>query len=304
MSKRKPIGLFVSDLHLSSKRPSCRVDDWIRVQEDLLYRISGIAAKYQVPIFACGDIFDKPKEDPVIEALAIRWMKKNKWYGIPGQHDLPGHSLSRIGESSFGVLMEAGVLQYVEGTGHVDDFLITGFPYGIHATCAVDSNKLKVAIAHEMVWRKQPFPGAPEKGNVKKLVKRYPGFDVLVFGDNHKGFSTRVKGVSILNCGTALQRTVVEHDYFTQCFLLYSDGSHKSIPYILQSSWRTVDLDLAKREKALDDRIRAFVKTIQGDKEVSLSFIDNLKEYLESSEVSDSVKEVIWKAMEEVESNG
>ena len=101
--------LITSDLHLRDKAPVSRIDpDWAGSQIQMLEEIVLIADEEEVDaILIAGDIFHKPKVSPLYEAAFIRIMQKAKTantYIMPGQHDLPGHSMNNVRESSFGVL--------------------------------------------------------------------------------------------------------------------------------------------------------------------------------------------------------
>lgn len=301
----KPVGVLCSDLHLTSTRPGCREDDWTAAQEAMLAKISSVATKNKVPVFVAGDIFHKAKEDPEAVSLALRHMRKNKWYGIPGQHDLPGHNLQRIGESSFWNLVEAGVLEYVEGIVELKDLYLIGHSFGMEPINANElleqRDKKIVGLAHQMVWESEPFPDAPEKGNVKNVAKQYNGYHALVFGDNHQGFTTsfrKGKGmVTIVNCGVAIRRTRAEIDYQPRCYVLFDDMSVKAVKLPTENDIIT---EQEVREKG-NEKLQAFVETLLKQTEVSLSFTYNLKRLLEELEPEPAVKTLLWSIMEQTE---
>ena len=300
----RALGVFCSDLHLSSTTPGCRGDDWMAAQSNMLECITKTAKKMKCPVFVSGDIFHKSKEDPAAVSLAIRWMKKAKWYGIPGQHDLPGHSLLRIEESSFWNLVEAGVLEYIEGVCEFDDFYAIGHPYGTEPVNAEEmigqKDKKVIGLAHQLVYENKPFPDAPESGNVKTVTKKYKGYHVLAFGDNHIGFTASVRkgrgSVVVINSGVACRRTRAEIEYKPRCYVLFDDMTVK--PKFLPFK---DDVILDDERKVHDnDRLHVFVETLMRQTEVSLSFVHNLKLFLEQADVKPEVEALLWAIMEQV----
>lgn len=293
----KPLALFIADLHLSGRRPGSRCDDWAKAQVRMLTKVNQIAGEYRVPIFVAGDVFDRAKEDPWIVSIAIRYMKERTWYAIPGQHDLPAHAQTRLEESSFFTLMKAGAVYNCELGMSFPGFRLAGFFYGSDPSSAGSivgsADGLKVAIGHQMVWKDKPYPGAPVSGQIKKVIKNYEGFDVLVFGDNHKGFCEVVKGKTVLVPGTAMRRRRDDIDYKPKAWLLYADKTMKPIA-LPRKHDQFVEVSVVEK----DEKLSAYVETLLHEAEVSLSFTHNLKSLLGESGVSKLVREIIWEAME------
>ncbi|HPY55286.1 MAG TPA: metallophosphoesterase [Bacilli bacterium] len=296
---KKALGVFCSDLHLSAKAPGSRKDDWFLAIERLFEKITVTGKRYRCPVFVAGDVFDKPKEEPVVVSQAIRWMKKLKWYGIPGQHDLIGHSISRLEETSFWTLVESGCLEYINEFLDLKDYLIVGYPWGREPADIVKTNKHVIGLGHLLVWQTSPFIGASQTGNVSEVIKRYKNHDVLVFGDNHKGFKVKKDGVLILNCGTACRRTLADVDYKPRCYVLFEDLSVKTV-YLPFEFDEFVQKEEQINGYSHEDSFKVFVKTLMDQTEVSLSFRKMLTAYLNKNSVKKDVENIIWEIMESV----
>ena len=294
-----PIALLVADMHLSSKCPGARADDWKKAQRRLLVKLTKTAKELSIPVVVSGDIFDRSKEDPWVVSLAIRYMKQVKWYGIPGQHDLPSHAITRLEESSFYTLMEAGVLTYVDGVMEFPKFHLYGQPFGADPVNAdevcYDSGKMKVLVGHKCVYEVPLYPNAPEDGLVKSVLKGYKGFDVLVFGDNHKGFTNTYNKTLVVVPGTAMRRHRDDMDYKPRAWVLYDDATVTPVA-LPRKNDEFLEASLTDKDK----KLTAFVESLGGEKvEVTLSFVHNLQCYLEGAgEVSKEVKEIVWDAVE------
>ena len=153
-------------------------------------------------------------------------------------------------------------------------------------------------MGHQCVYETLIYPGAPETGLVKSVIKSCKGFDVLVFGDNHKGFTTTNKvgkgSVVMLVPGTAMRRHRDEIEYKPRAWLLYDDKTVKPIALPKQHDEFVEAPMVEKREK-----LTAFVERLVDDKEVSLSFIHNLKRTLDDSpDIKPEVIELLWRIVE------
>lgn len=296
----RPIALIVSDLHLSYKRPLCREDDWMAFQNSILKKVTCISLKYGIPILCAGDIFHTPKEPPSVEALAVHWMKKNPWYAVPGQHDLPNHSLSLINESSFGVLVESGMVHFCAGPIDHLFFFLVGFPFGskpvpLESFDRLRPDKPSIAMGHELVWEEKPYPGAPLKGKVQNIAKKYKGFDLLIFGDNHNGFQKKIvsEKTTVLVPGCASKRKRTERTYRPSCWLLFDDISIKRIRL-------PKGLPLLNPGKDIhSEDFEDFVTSLQDQVEVNSSFLHTLDVYLrETKDVLQETKDLLFSIME------
>jgi DNA repair exonuclease SbcCD nuclease subunit len=294
----KAIAVACSDIHLSDKAPVARMGepDWHGKQKDALDFIVDTAHVADVPLIVAGDLFHVARSTPAMEILAMDCLSRDELIMIPGQHDLPNHSIDNAGRSSYGVL-----------TRYLDDMgcfsisqrspfpCYTSYPYGAERGPCEPLNGINVAVMHDLVWRgKPPYPGAPEDGNTKNLVKSMPGYDFIVAGDNHKGFSCKVGDTTVVNCGSMMRRSADQEDYKPRCYVLYDDGS-------VEPRYLPIEDDVFTREhrdtqKAKDARVEAFVSHLQ-DIEVDLSFEVNLDRFCKANKVGEDIVEIIQEAL-------
>jgi len=301
---KDPVALLCSDLHLSDKPPVARAEeeDWYGCMEAVLKFITKTYDKYEVPVIFAGDLFHKAKSPPKLEILAMHWMQAWQLQAIPGQHDLPAHRLEAVEESSYGVVLRGlGILSTLspECPRANSDIKITGFPFG--SPLSANTRKkdlLQVAVIHQLIWKGEPpFPGAPESGNVKNVVKELKGFDVIVAGDNHQGFVTQVGDTTVVNCGSVMRRAADQVDYQPHIYILHRDGSVKAIPVPIDKD--KLGLKHLEIKKDRDERVENFVKSLRDDAEIELSFEKNLDQYFNLNKVGKEVQQTILAAMED-----
>ena len=152
-------------------------------------------------------------------------------YGIPGNHDLKNHNYSDIRLTSFWTLVEGGRLMLVE-PGRPKEIegpypiRLHGFPCGYPVKPLKQPHDLfvEVALVHDYIWvYSKPYPDAPQEKLLINRTANFVGYDVLIFGDNHKGFN--YENGNVLNCGCFQRRKSDEKNLMPCVGLLWSDGS-------------------------------------------------------------------------------
>ena len=291
---KAPIAVACSDIHLSDKAPVARMGepDWHGKQKEALDFIVDTSLEMEVPLIMAGDLFHVARSTPAMEILAMDSLRKAELIMIPGQHDLPNHSIENVGRSSYGVtITHLLMLHRFPSTS----FAHTDYVYGAERGACEFEEGIQVAVMHDLVWRGDaPYPGAPEGGNVSNLVKSMPGYDFIVAGDNHKGFSCKKDGTTIVNCGSMMRRSADQEDYRPRCYILYDDGS-------AEARYLPIEEDVFTREhrdaqKQRDARVEAFVSHLK-DIEVDLSFEVNLDRFCKANKVDGRIVEIIQEAL-------
>jgi len=289
----KPLAVCCSDTHLTARVPKCwHKDVWMSAQANMLRQINTIALEHNVGLLVAGDVFDRAKEPPKIEIMAMNYLQ-TAWL-VPGQHDMPQHNPELLDEASYGVLSKFN-------TPRAIDLDIYEFPWGAELVPLEEQEKtptkLTCAVVHALVWQgEEPYPGAPKKGNVQNLVKLLHGYDFIVAGDNHKGFVTKVDDTVIVNCGSTMRRNVGQINYQPCVHVIFDDKTVESIP--LDISKDKISTEHKDKTVEKEDRIDAFVETLKEDVEISLSFQSNLERYMEANDVEQPVKDLIMETLD------
>lgn len=115
------MAVLCGDLHLSEKAPVARwreKDEWYGAMARALDELSELSRSYASPIICAGDVFDRWKASPALIHFALTNLPVDM-HCIPGQHDLPYHSLENMNESAYGVLVKAGKIEHLEGVRQV-----------------------------------------------------------------------------------------------------------------------------------------------------------------------------------------
>jgi hypothetical protein len=310
MSKQV-LGIVACDLQLCEKPPLARSveEDWLAVEEYYVGELVKLEQVYSAPVLLGGDVFEHWNAPARLISEVIRWLKGASVYGIPGNHDLPEHSYHQLHRSAYWTLVEAGVLTHLapDEVHSVGAMQITAFPYGFPLKPPLYKGKasprhdlcLQVALCHAYVWGKSTGrPGAPEDNSYATRYKQLRGYDVAVFGDNHKPFLVeqpdKGKGPTVCNVGTFMRRHADERGTKPSVALLYEDGS-VGRHYFDTTSDRFLDLPeaLGNLESTFQVDMTGFAREIGGLEGERLSFVKYVLDTIEREKPPESVKALL-----------
>lgn len=300
------VAILVSDIHLSHTAPVARSEEpnWYSAMERSLNQLRDLAKLYNVPIVCTGDIWDRWNNGSQITNFAMKHLPP--MYSICGNHDLPNHLYTELKKSAFWTLVEAGKITLLEPRKPViveggSPIRLHGFPYGSKVRPLLEPHDLliEVAVIHSYIWTKKTgYPGASKEQYWKWYHKRLKGFDVAVFGDNHRGFliSKEIQGLpTILNVGGFLRRKSDEREYKSCVGLLHEDGSvirH----YLDVSEDKWSDIDEISQIQGLD--LSKFIEELEGLETDSLDFKEHVNRAMDSGKVSDGVRQCVLNCIE------
>jgi len=295
------IAVLCSDLHLSHTAPLARSSEpsWYDAMARVLGELSALAEKHNAPVICAGDIFDRWNSPPELINFAIKHLPK--MYAIPGQHDLPHHQLEDIRRSAYWTLVEAAVILPINERHMVGDIVLWGFPWGKDIAFSElwrdgSTEAVHIAVAHQYVWEGQcKYDGAPKEKHISNLVKQLKGYDVAVFGDNHKGFQAQAGDCTVFNCGTFIRRKADEIGYKPQVGLLYDNGTVE-IHYLDTSQDKIEAVEKSAANDELD--ITAFVEELNKLGGDSLDFQTAVERYVEKHGVKKPIREIIQRVLE------
>ena len=300
--------IFVSDLHLQSMAPPARAGepDWFEAMKKPLLEIAKLRkVTNNAPIFYAGDIFDYWKSSPKLINFALQHLPPG--YAIPGQHDLPNHSFDMIEDSAYWTLVLEGLLSplLTHGASQIPDagnMIVTGFPWGKELTpCCRAPGEFHVALIHRFVWTDGcGYENAPKGQRVAGYADCLKGYDLAVFGDNHKGFIQKIgDGPIIANCGAMMRRRSDEGDYVPGVILLYNDGSVRR--HYLSTVGECFDA-FTQGESAINELLGDMTEFVGRLGEISekeeFDFVELLKRFFNENDTPEAVSKIIIEASE------
>jgi len=319
MQKKNVIAILLADIHLSLTSPIWRSaePDWMATQKRVLDEVKYIQKKYDCPILCAGDIFDWWDSKPELINFAMEHLP-NHMHCIPGQHDLPRHRYEDIHRSAYWTLIKAkkiSTLSTFVNISHnkINDLEVFGYPFGykikILNTQEKKRGKIYIALVHDYIWIPgHSYSNAPEKKKLKRIpfsdapkisrkrIGKWKGYDVIVYGDNHDGFLTKIGDTTIFNCGTLMRRHSDEIDYKPQIGLLLKTGE-VILHYLDTSQDKYL---IGKEEEEKDDLdLNNFFKELEKLGDSSLDFKKAILRWILKNKSDKQVKEILIEAMEQ-----
>jgi len=324
--ERTLVALACSDWHFWHKPPVARSaeEDWYAAMlrpVEQLKKLSCVMEKKDgggfsyadTPIICAGDVFDKWNPNPELVNWCIKHMPVV--YAVPGQHDLCHHSYADVRKTAYWTLVEAGKIIHlrtgkpVEVTSRGSILRLHGFPWGKEikplSKDATNALAIDIAVVHKYVWDSEAtkYSGAAEEASVSVLRKKLKGYDVSVFGDNHKRFLRYLKWndgrtTTLLNCGAFMKRKQDERDYEPSVGLIYSDGSVERAPLdCSQDKFTDVDEMFGEAFRSVTG-LQTFIDELCSLGDHALDFGEAVRQVLKQGTVEEGVKSIILTALE------
>lgn len=290
------VAILCSDLHLSMTPPPLRVDEpsWFEAMRRSLLQLRNLSLTYHCPILCSGDIFDTWKSPPELINFALEHLPK--MYAIPGQHDLPFHSVEHVKKSAFYTLVRANKITWISRplVDDLDHLNLYGFGWGqtITEPTPAAKGRLNVALVHAYTWMDGAgYPGAPMEA--KLHFTAYKGFDVVSIGDNHKPFEAKRRQQVVFNCGGFMRRNIDEVNHKPRVGLLGERG--EVIPYPLDCS---ADALSRKHAHEAPDSLKAFFREVDTLKVAGLDFRSALIQAMGRKTTPEPVRKFILEALD------
>lgn len=320
MTKELPTSIIVGDLHITDHQPLCRIDNFWETQIRKGEWLKSMWAKYgHPPILQVGDVFEKAKASPACISMVLEHYPP--MITIPGNHDLPHHSLSEYPNSALYVLdltrnderMWNWEILGVEDRDMgmiVGSVVIDPMPWGekdllIHEV--VGEAFTHILLAHTMILDgPSPFEGE----QASDFLHRFPDYPLILTGHNHSPIVYQEGGRILLNPGSFTRQTVSE-SHFPRVYLWYAyEGriGEVEVPH----DKGAVSRDHIEHKKERDDRISAFVdKVVErgvgerdgeqgssgGDGE-EVSFRSNLERVMSESQATTAIRDKAYWALD------
>ncbi len=286
--------LHTADWHLRADTPRCRQDpDWIETQRRAIREIVETANKLKASLSIGGDIFHTPTVSAKIVNMFLDEIKLlNRPASImAGNHDLPYHSWTGVLDSSFGTLWtiatgkSPSILYTLSALGDYINFGSTLGESNPGLAYLREDIKMDLLFLHELVFRTaKDLPPTDKAKTATELLAEYPDYKVILLGDNHHSWEFVAKtGRAVLNPGCLTRQDASFIDYQPGAWLLDSET--------FETEWIPLTADLEngavvtdaylKTQEERENRIASFVESVQSSGKISLSFEDNLLEFLE-----------------------
>ncbi len=287
--------LFGADLHTTPKTPECRTDDFVSAQRTKLEWIMEQKKKYNAPFITAGDIIDTNSLTANEVYTMLDLWEGIHMEGILGNHDLPYHKIEFAETKMIGQILRKNYKWYEPNTVQTfPDCYIYPFNFGVEIDDSVIKypDDFNIAIYHGMVTEsKDKYLG----GNTAlELLKKNPGFDLIITGDNHIPFETSYKGRLLINPG-CLTRDTISLVNYKPSIVLYDTETREWERLYVPIKDGVFNLETTSRvnkKKKVD--MDEFVASLKNTKDVSNVFIGKLKSWLTGEDITDNIQTIVY----------
>ena len=214
--------LFFTDTHYHDKKPSSRIDDYIKSQYNKTLEIFDIAKKEKVDyIIHGGDLFDIPNPRvKVVTKYGQLFQKQNiPIYVISGNHDVYGYNKDSIDSTMLGLLKDFDIVKLLDKHDSViiekENVKVGICPRPYHSR--IDSENKKdyfpermdvdhqILVIHSMLMDK-PYLKEVEHTTIDQIIST--NCDIVLSGHYHIGFGiVRKNNKFFINPGSLMRMT-------------------------------------------------------------------------------------------------
>ena len=320
--------ICTGDWHLTGTPPTTRRDQYAESQKDKINQIlemsrglqsltSRSTVNYNGLIIQPGDFFDKPREPYWVVYQYGSMLESIPFLSLPGQHDLHYH-VDNLKNTPLGLMTKICrrmqlipnhklVLEYDGTKPYTDErdvrmlrpkVCVYGASWGHEVPEVQDPEAFNILVTHQMIVDEKLWYDQQEFSYGNIFLRKHPGYDLVVSGDNHHFFVCKTDGEKkryLVNCGSLMRSKSDQKDHEPAVVIVDTDERSLEVVKLKVLPYEQVfDEERIVREKQRDANLDAFVEKVKGGGEVKdTDFLANLREYVSKNKVDPEVVEEI-----------
>lgn len=290
---KKADAILTGDWHLQEKQSVARKDNFWNTQWEKVSFISELQKKHDCPVLHSGDLFDNWKPSPMLLARTLDEIPV-QFYTIFGNHDLPQHNLELIHKCGIWVLFKASKINILPALHWGSDPSILN-NFEINTDFEIENKQ--ILVWHTMTYvGKRPWQDCTDP-KASTLLRKYPQYDLILTGHNHKTFVEEHEGRLLVNPGSIFRLTADQENHKPSVFLWYAEtNTVKQVEIPIKKDVITREHIEVVNER--NERIDAFIESMNTKMKVKLSFEHNMESFLKQNKVKSIVKEIIYESFE------
>jgi predicted phosphodiesterase len=277
----------------------------MKAQERKMKFILTLSGKYDnIPILVGGDIGHRPVwgDSLILWALGVLGeplFDRGEIIITAGQHDLLNHRLENCYKKALGILWKEGIIEIHERGLLKEGIGLFTYPYSTKIE-KVNTSDINIALAHQMVIKSQSDKlwEAQEANHAKRLLRKFPCYNLIVTGDNHQAFVVEHDGRLLVNPGSIMRMSANQIDFKPRVYLWYAETNEVEAVY-LPIEKDVFDTSHLTENKERDTRIESFVNRLSNDYEIGMDYEGNLKKFFNKNKQERQVEEKVWGSLNE-----
>lgn len=300
----------LSDIHLSTEKPTGRIDDWESAQWRKMMWVWQFASNHGAIILQSGDFCDRPRNWAIlVELLSFLRTWKVPVYMVRGQHDMYFHSpdasaiIQVLNRLDLVNLVEANPGMIYPLTG-VSGFSITGVRWGESEKVGppISKQKINILVIHAPIAEAPVFE-RHDYIDARSFAEKHKEYDLILCGDIHRHFCIKTKWNTILNTGPMIRREATEYNFRHEpCFYLYDTDTRELTRHVIPHepagkvlSRQHID-DQQEIKSLLSDFVEKVKKTLSKESP-GVDVMANFKRAIAAVDLPESTKELIMEVV-------
>lgn len=301
--------ILTGDIHLREDTPKCRTDDFEITQENKLKHLSSLYHRHGCLTLNSGDTFEKARSSQYLEQWAIRHLPC--MITVPGNHDLPYHSIKQYKSSSLSVLEASNIVQVLSNSV----VYLSGNMVAVHGlywksdiesyikNTEFDDRYFHVALIHIYAYDQKSFYKEDEVAvHADKLMERLSPFKLIVTGHNHHPFVKR-KGDQLLVNPGSMSRQKSDENHRPRSYLWSKETNDVEIDYFPAPDG-VMDYSTIEQKKEEDRRLNVFVEEVRKmhqemKDQDEVDYEKNLVKFINKNNIDKEVEEIILECVQD-----
>lgn len=293
------------DWHITDKKPQSRLDEnYLRTIIHKIFFILETCKQNEVGlIIQPGDFLDRPSLSYGVYELL--WETFNYWltennisvFTIYGQHDLYYRSKEN---TTLSALIFTGVINelhsYAMQVKNVDIYGC-GWEEEI-PKIAVKSNFNVLAIHRMIIKDKKLWPDQTNFIKAVDLLKQHD-FDLIISGDNHRGFADEYKGKHLINCGSLMRSSIDQSNHYPH-FWIFDTDTKEMVKFLIpiEPANKILNLEEAAKEKVINENLELFIDGLKKTENQKLNFVEALTDFIKLNHVDEKTQQTVFQFIE------
>lgn len=283
--------ILTGDWHLQEDTPVCRTDNFMQTQWAKVGFISDLQKKHGCPVIHSGDFYNHWKPSPNLLRETMKHLP-DKFFTVYGNHDLPQHNLELSYKCGINVLEQAGFLKVL------DDCHWNQIPDKPSVVIHVSPKKtVNILVWHVTAYQEKEVWMDSGAFSGQNILRRFPKYDLILTGDNHKPFEDERDGRILINPGSIFRLSASQIEHRPRVYLYYADTNTVE-PIYLPIEKNVISRAHIEAKEERDSRIDAFISQLDSDWEAATSFEENLEIFKNTNKTRKEVIQIIYKAIE------
>lgn len=223
--------ISVSDLHLLTIKPVCRLDDLTEVQWEKLQEIFNFAYNHKADVLIAGDISNISNNYHILNHF-IQILRTYKEMGVDvyavfGQHDMKYRNTE---DTNLDIIASSGLIQILGSTPEEGKhFKVYGCEW-MGSVPEADPNEINILVVHSPISPAALFQGH-HYISIDQFSQEHPEYNLVLCGDVHRTFIEERGGSVFLNSGPLLRKEADEYSLIHKPGFFYIDMSDVKIQF-------------------------------------------------------------------------